>query len=227
MSTAAEPAPDRPLRRDAERNRRRILDAAAEVFADRGLGVTMDDVAAHAGVGVGTVYRRFANKDQLIDALFYERIDALARLGEEGLAHDDAWEGLVFFMEQAIAMQAADRGLKELLFGSGRGEERVAHARTRMAPVVFALVDRARDAGALRPDVEGPDVPVLQLMLGTAVDFSRDVEPELWRRYLTLLLDGLRVRGGDDTPLPLPALDEEQIERAMASWQVPRRGPVS
>lgn len=223
MSTAAEPSRDRPLRRDAERNRRRILDAATEVFATRGLGVTMDDIADHAGVGVGTVYRRFANKDQLIDALFYERIDAMAQLGEEGLAHADAWEGLVFFMEQALDQQASDRGLKELLFGAGRGEERVAHARLRMAPVVFALVDRARDAGALRPDVEGTDIPILQLMLGTVVDFSRDVEPELWRRYLALLLDGLRAGAEHHPPPPLRALDEEQTERAMGSWQVPTR----
>src|SRR5436189_117562 len=79
MST---PAPDatadrRPLRRDAERNRQRILQAAREVFAERGLGVTLDEIARHAGVGVGTVYRRFADKEALIDALFEDRIGVL------------------------------------------------------------------------------------------------------------------------------------------------------
>lgn len=226
MSAAAPPPPspsDRPLRRDAERNRRRILDAATEVFAERGLCATMDDVAHHAGVGVGTVYRRFANKEELIDALFEERIDALAGLAEEGLRHDDPWEGLVHFMEQALVRQADDRGLKELLFGTMHGQQRVAHARDRMAPVVIALVERAREAGALRADVEGTDVPVLQLMLGAVLDYSRDVDPGLWRRYLVLLLDGLRARRDGHTDLPCPALDEEETERAMSGWRAPRR----
>lgn len=222
MSGTAEPVPERPLRRDAERNRRRILDAAAEVFTTRGLGVTMDDIAHHAGVGVGTVYRRYANKEQLIDALFEERIDALARLAEEGLRHEDAWEGLVHFMEAALVHQAEDRGLKELLFGTRHGQDRVALARGRMAPVVIALVDRARETGALRADVQARDVPVIQLMLGTALDFSRDVEPELWRRYLTIVLDGLRARRDDATPLPRPALDESQLDAAMGGWKAPR-----
>src|SRR5215218_6134927 len=78
-STAAR---ERPLRRDAERNRRRILEAAAEVFAERGLAVTMDDIADHAGVGVGTVYRRFPNKDLLIDALLEDRLAELVAMAE-------------------------------------------------------------------------------------------------------------------------------------------------
>ena len=72
--------PERPLRKDAERNRQRILAAAAEVFTERGLEATLDDVARHAGVGVGTVYRRFPDKAALADALFEERIDALVEL---------------------------------------------------------------------------------------------------------------------------------------------------
>src|ERR1044072_6861855 len=71
---------DRPLRKDAERNRLRILDAAGELFAQRGLGVTLDDIARHAGVGVGTVYRRFADKELLIDALFEQRLESLCAL---------------------------------------------------------------------------------------------------------------------------------------------------
>lgn len=221
--TVAEPIPDRPLRVDAERNRRRILDAAREVFATRGLAVTMDDIARHAGVGVGTVYRRFANKEQLIDALFEERIDAMARLAEDGLRHEDPWEGLVQFMEHALQSQADDRGLKELMFGTAHGRDRVAHARDRMAPVVVALVDRARDAGALRADLEGRDIPVLQLMLGTVLDFSRDIAPDLWRRYVALVLDGMRARRDDPSPLPEPALDQPQLDAAMGSWKLPRR----
>lgn len=221
-SPTAEPGAERPLRRDAERNRRRILDAAAEVFAERGLSATMDDVAHHAGVGVGTVYRRFPDKDELIDALFVDGIDAMAALAREGLAIEDPWEGLVWFMEQALAAQADDRGLKELLFGAVRGHGAIRHARESMAPVVIALVERARGSG-LRDDVQGVDVAVIQLMLGGVLDFARDVEPDLWKRYLAIVLDGLRAQRDQATPLPVRELDEDELERAMALWRAPRR----
>ncbi|MDX6618207.1 MAG: hypothetical protein QOK36_593, partial [Gaiellales bacterium] len=120
MTTDASPttAAERPLRRDAARNRERILAAAGEVFATRGLEVTLDDIAHHAGVGVGTVYRRFPDKEGLIDALFEERIAAIAALAEEAAAHEDPWAGLVFFFERSLTEQAADRGLKQLLLAS-------------------------------------------------------------------------------------------------------------
>ena len=84
----------RPLRKDAERNRQRIIDAAREVFAERGLGVSLDDIARHAGVGVGTVYRRFPDKEQLIDALFDERLDAIAARAESATEIADPWLAL-------------------------------------------------------------------------------------------------------------------------------------
>ena len=88
-------APSRPLRKDAERNRQRILAAAAEVFAARGLDVTLDDIAAHAGVGVGTVYRRFTDKDELIDAVFERQLDPVAALASDSLGSPDACDGLI------------------------------------------------------------------------------------------------------------------------------------
>jgi AcrR family transcriptional regulator len=216
-------AGSRPLRKDAERNLRRILDAAKEVFATRGLSVTMDDVAHHAGVGVGTVYRRFANKDELIDALFVEQIEELASLAREGLRHEDPWTGFVFFMETALDRQTKDRALKQLLFESGHGQERVAHARERLAPVVTELVERARASGQMRADVDGPDTPIMQLMLATVIDLTRDVEPQLWRRFLAIVLEGLRARPGQ-TPLPLPPLDEAQLDVVMGAWRGVRPG---
>src|SRR3954454_13570462 len=98
--------PPRPLRKDAERNRLRILDAAGRVFADRGLGVTLDDIARAAGVGVGTVYRRFPDKSTLIDALFAQRMESMCDIAEEALEIPDAWEALVFYFRQASQLQA-------------------------------------------------------------------------------------------------------------------------
>src|SRR5215475_3278723 len=113
---AVDPIPnERPLRRDAERNRQRILDAARVVFAERGLRGSHDDIAREAGVGVGTVYRRFPDKEQLIDALFEDRMAEMARVTDEALAMSDRWDGFVHFMIRCQELQSADRGLKELM----------------------------------------------------------------------------------------------------------------
>jgi AcrR family transcriptional regulator len=215
--------PERPLRRDAERNRERILAAAADAFARDGLSVTMDEIARVAGVGVGTVYRRFPDKELLIDALFEQRIEELVGLAEAARDHPDPFTGLVQFFETFLAVQAADRGLKEVVLGTGRGQRRVVQARTRIAPVVDALLERARAAGDLRPDVAGSDLGLIQFMLGALIDYTHDVDPEAWRRLLAIVLDGLRARRDAPTPLPTPALDDAQLDRAMAAWRQSRR----
>src|SRR3954471_24303008 len=104
MSSASELS-DRPLRRDAERNRQRILAAAGELSTERGLRVTLDDIAHHAGVGVGTVYRRFPDKEVLIDALFEQRLERMRATAEQALADPDPWNGLVRFFERGCELQ--------------------------------------------------------------------------------------------------------------------------
>src|SRR5919201_3645640 len=129
----------RPLRRDAERNRRRILEAAAEAFAERGLGVTMDEIAARAEVGVGTVYRRFPDKELLIEALLEDHLAEIAERGEQALEEEDAWEALLGFIDYTLGLQAADRGLRELLLSTAHGRERIARVRERLEPLADAL----------------------------------------------------------------------------------------
>ena len=97
------------LRRDAERNRQLILNAARELFAERGLGVTLNDVAHYAGLGVGTVYRRFPDKGQLIDALFEQRLEEIVRMLNDCLADPDPWHALTDFLERVLDKQAKDR----------------------------------------------------------------------------------------------------------------------
>jgi AcrR family transcriptional regulator len=213
-------APDdvvRPLRADAERNRQRILEAAAEVFAERGLGATLDDIAHRAGVGVGTVYRRFPDKEQLIDALFEERIEEMVAVAEAGLAHPDPLAGLVHFFERGLELQSCDRGLKELMHNAGLGAKRTTHARSRMAPRVVALVARAQESGQLRADVAGPDVPLITLMLGAIMDVTHEVRPDIWRRLLTIVIDGLRAQPGVATPLPVPPLQIAEVQEVMGT----------
>jgi len=206
---------ERPLRRDAERNRQRILHAAAQVFTQRGLDATLDDVARQAGVGVGTVYRRFPDKETLVGELFQDRIDAMVTVAEQALGAPDPWQALVSFLEYAAASMAGDLGLRQLMMFATYGKDRVAYARERMRPVVSKLVERAQAAGALRRDFSATDVPLIAYMLASAGEYAGPVQPDLWRRYLALIIDGMRATTGDVTGLPVPALSAEDIERSM------------
>jgi AcrR family transcriptional regulator len=207
--------PERPLRRDAERNRQRILDAARIVFAQRGLCGSQDDIAREAGVGVGTVYRRFPDKEQLIDALFEEAMEEMVAIAEEAEEMRDPWDGLVHFMVRGQERQSADRGLKELCLGREHGAARVARARGRIAPIVERLLVRAQDAGAVRQDVAVTDIAVMQLAVGAITDATRDVAPDAWRRTLTVLLDGLRPARRSTRPFRADPLTLEQFDAAM------------
>src|SRR6188768_1459630 len=117
-------SPQRPLRSDAERNRQRILQAAEEVFAARGLDASMDDIARAAGVGVGTVYRRFPDRDALIDALFETKLHEIEAIALAALRITDPWEAFATFMRGVCAMHARDRGLKEAMLSDHRGADR-------------------------------------------------------------------------------------------------------
>jgi AcrR family transcriptional regulator len=206
---------DRPLRKDAARNLERILAAAREVFAERGLEVTLDDIAHHAGVGVGTVYRRFADKEQLIDALFDERLDSIAARAESATEIADPWLALETFLEGILGELANDRGLRELSFAGRHGRERGARARARIDPLVDVLVARAHASGQLRADVVATDVMFVQKMVCAVIDMTRDVSRDAWRRYLTIVLDGLRPARTGPTELTVAALDLHEVELCM------------
>src|SRR5215510_15636179 len=220
MSSAEAPTarpgdPPRPLRRDAERNRQRILRAASEVFTTRGVEATLDDVAHHAGVGVGTVYRRFPDKEALIEALFEERLGTMVGLAEQGLANPDPWAGLVFFLERAGGLLAGDRGLRQIVMFAGHGRDRVGEARARLLPVVTQLVTRAQADGSLRADLRPTDVPLIEFMLAMLAEYAQPVRPGVWRRYLVIILDGLRPSRATVTELPEPPLSPAEIGTAM------------
>jgi AcrR family transcriptional regulator len=203
----------RPLRADAERNRRRVLDAATELFAAKGLSVGLDEIARHAGVGVGTAYRRFPDKRKLIEELFEDRLDRMVELAEQGLEADDPWEGLTGFLERATEEQIANRGLKEIAFGSDQGTALAARARARIAPLTEKLVRRAQASGALRADVVASDVLLLQFIISSADELTTTHAPELWRRYLAMVLDGLRTP--DPHALPQPGLSLDEFDPAV------------
>jgi AcrR family transcriptional regulator len=204
----------RPLRADAERNRRRILTAAREVFARRGLDVGLDEIARYAGVGTGTVYRRFPEKSLLVEALFEDRLDQVLTAVEGAVAHPDPWEGLVCILESVTRMQIEDRGLKDVIFSEVGDTDTFRARRERILPLVEQTIDRAKAAGVLREDVGFSDIGALQIMLTTVADFTAATRPEVWQRYLRILLDGLRTDRTGPTPLPQRALTQAEFEVA-------------
>jgi len=205
---------DRPLRRDAELNRQRIIEAAREVYAERGLTATFDDIAHRAGVGIGTVYRRFPTKEALLEVVLEERLEEHARVAEKALRAPTAWAGLTRFLRDAAEMHAADRGLRDVALGAEIDLRQFARMRDRVVPVLEQLIERGQAEGTLRPDVTVEDLPLLMMMISEVANHSHTIRPDIYRRYLQLLLDGLRPSpDSGDLGRPLSADDVEALAR--------------
>lgn len=198
--------PDRPLRSDARRNRELLLASARELFAEQGVDVAMADIARHAGVSNGTLYNRFATRQDLIDAVFVDRLAALVALAGRALADDDPWHGFTEYLTGLCELLAGDRGFNEV---AARGLAVSATAQRLHAESVTAmnaLFDRAKQAGALRADVGSTDVAFVIWGISRTVEMSAGFAPDVWRRHLALLVDGFRAEGAH--PLPGPPLPE-------------------
>lgn len=222
-AASAPVAVPRPLRRDAELNRQRIMAAARQVFAERGMGATLDEIARQAGVGVGTVYRRFPDKEALVEALFEEGFGQVVARAEQALAAPDAWDGVVALFTDLAEIQAADRGLRDIMLSESYGRDRVARMRDRIKPLLEQVIERAQRQGTVRDDLRAADVPAMLMMISVTVEFGGDARPCLWRRYLTMLLDGIRVRREGPTEIAEPVLDDEDMQEAMRAWPRLRR----
>lgn len=210
--TVQDVAASRPLRKDAARNRELLIASARVVFARRGLEASLDEIAHQAGLGVGTAYRHFANKYELATALMQQTIDLMVDSAEQALTADDPWDGLVRFLEAALTAQTVDRGLREVLMGV-HDPEKMQQVHDRLIGPISELLLRAQRAGRIRADVDTTDLGFIIGMLCTVADMAAG-SPELWRRYLTILLDGLRPGG---TPFTTPPLTDPEFRQAMAT----------
>jgi AcrR family transcriptional regulator len=178
------------------------------------------EAAREAGVGVATLYRHFPTRDDLVDAVLEDAFEAVVTAGERGLAAEDAWQGFTAFVEETLVLHASNRGLKDVVETGQHGRERAASMRRRIQPLVAELVRRAQAQGTLRPDFAPQDVTLLFWGCDRAIELPAQVAPELWRRQLGFLLDGLRAEAA--TPLPHPPLSDEQLER-VGTAAAPRR----
>lgn len=196
--------PPRPLRADAARNRALLLAAAASEFAEHGLEASVADIARRAGVGKGTVFRHFPTKDDLIAAIVLDRLEVLGTLGEHLLSAEDPGAALLEFLTAA----AQQRQQQDLSFLQEARDSlpAVVEARTKMYQIIDDLVARAREHGALRDDVTGTDVILLMCAPNHVTGYVPDASPDLWRRYLAIIFDGLRPEGSHALPQPPPTL---------------------
>jgi AcrR family transcriptional regulator len=194
----------RPLRADAERNRRRILDAARIVFAREGAEACVDAVAREAGVGMGTLYRRFPTKERLLDEVIADRVEAALETVAHARAIDDPREALEAAMHGLTELFLHNRALLDAM-GDRLADTPQGRARRReLLDAVEPLVTRARDAGALREDVVAGDLTALVGLLARLPGWRLRDEPRLWERYLAIALDGLRPEGAHALPHPPP-----------------------
>jgi AcrR family transcriptional regulator len=199
---------------DAQRNRTRLVAAARALLARDGVGMSSREVAREAGVGVATLYRHFPTREDLVDALLEELFEQVVAAGERALAEEDAWAGFARFLEQVLALNAGNRGLKDVMETMQHGRERAASMRRRIRPLVAELIDRAQAQGTLRPDFTPNDLSLLVWGGDRVVELTADVAPGVWRRHLGLVLDGLRVAAA--TPLPHAPLTDAQLRKVGA-----------
>jgi AcrR family transcriptional regulator len=207
-------------RTDARRNRALLVAAARAVFAHHGVDASVDEIVARAGVGTGTLYRHFPNREALVDAMFEERTAELVEVVERALTCADPWQGLQQLLEQMIALQRSDRVLKELLMRYPPREGRFGEMRARIEQLSEQLLARARAAGVLRPDFTLADLTVLFWSIRPILDATADIAPEAWRRHLSFVLDGLRPRAA--TGSAVPPLTAPELAAAMQCLRTQR-----
>jgi AcrR family transcriptional regulator len=196
MTTLDTTPAERAQRSDARRNRQRVIRAARDCMARDGLDTGMEEIARAAGVGVGTVYRHFATKDDLVDALAEERFERLEQLAREALAQDDPWKSFERFMRASAQIQSEDRALSEVLVSRPETMSRAAE-RVGMLDLVGQLLGRAQKAGVVRKDADPVDIPMLMCALAGTFRTPHS-NPD---RYIGIALDGLRAGGATRTKL--------------------------
>jgi AcrR family transcriptional regulator len=179
----------RPMRADAKRNYERLVTAARTVFAQQGGGASMDAVAKEAGVGIGTLYRHFPRRIDIVEAVYREDVDELVSVAETAVADFEPWPALVAWLEAFVRYASGKRRfLSELHEAFEKNPDLRVDARERIEGALSIVLARAQDAGEVRTDVDGPD---LMQLLGSMC-MSATLTPDQSGRLLVMIEDGLR-----------------------------------
>ena len=198
-------------RRDAERNRQKLLDAGREVFAEDP-EAPLDEIARRAGVGIGTLYRHFPTRDALVEVIYAEHIDEVLAAAEEAADAESPWDGLVAFLEQVLELQARNLPLRGVFLRHGT-DAALAERRRRIQPALARLVARGREQGEVRDDFTLGDLSLALWSFAPIFEATSGVAPEVWRRHLRILLDGMRPVAA--TPQSVRPLAGKQLEAAI------------
>jgi len=192
------------------------MTTADRLFAQRGATVPLNEIAREAGIGVGTVYRRFPDLQSLVDALFTERFTVFLHLATRSAEHEDPAEALRHYLLEAARMRAEDRALEVILANASVDAGPVARTRDHLGRLVDGLAERAVTAGAVRKDFASADVYAFLYMIGAVADRTNHVAPDAWRRYAEFLMVGF---GLERSPRErTSALTDEQL---LDSWPKP------
>jgi AcrR family transcriptional regulator len=204
--------PRRRLRADAARNRDAIVAVARDVFAEQGLEAPLEAIAARAGVGIATLYRRFPTREKLVAAALTDKVAEYAEAAEQALAVADPWSGFAGFVQRICELQAGDRGLSDLLSMTLSADGQIEQLRRMANDRVITLIERAKGDGTLREDFAGEDLVLLLIATAAVMHVTRSDAPGAWRRFVALALDAFRRQ--DSPGLPDPPTTA-QMTRAM------------
>jgi AcrR family transcriptional regulator len=203
----------RPVRRDVQRNRDALLQAARTAYATCGVDAPLDGIARLAGVGIATLYRHFPRRAELIDAVLAGAVQEHLDIAARALEFADPWEGLVHYLEETTRLEAANRGINDLMCMRIPGADTCEKAKDDLCAALTRIIERAQASGQLRKDVTLQDFSFISWGNSRILDALSGDDGEVWRRYLALLLDGFRAEGAHE--LPCPPLGPEQVSKAM------------
>lgn len=202
-----------PRRRDAIERRDRLIAAARREFAVRGVNASLEAIARDASVAIGTLYRHFPSRMDLLMAAFEPRLQEFVDGAEVALKLPDPWDRLVSYLENLFRVQAGDRGFNDFLSRRFPGSADTERIHDQMCQQIESVLTRAQDSGQARDDIALADVVNLIWSIGRMMDATSTTAPNEWRRHLYLMLDAYRAERAH--PLPEPPMTDGQLYDAM------------
>jgi AcrR family transcriptional regulator len=203
----------KPLRRDAQERYDRLVTAARIEFAARGMDASLEKIARDADVAIGTLYRHFPTRMDLLLAAFQPRLREFLQDARKALEVDDPWEGFVGYLENLFRLQAGDRGFNDFLSRRFPGNAETESMHDQVCQQIGDVLTRAQDAGRVRPDITLADIVNLIWSSGPMMDATSETAPNAWRRQLHIMLDAYRAERAH--PISEPPMTEEQLYDAM------------
>jgi AcrR family transcriptional regulator len=203
----------RPLRRDARESRDKLIAAARAEFAANGVDASLEKIARDAGVAIGTLYRHFPTRLDLLMAALRPRLQEFVEGADKAVEMDDPWDAFVAYLDNLLAVQAGDRGFNDFLSRRFPGNSETEHIHDVLCQQIDDVLVRAQKAGRARPDITRADIINLIWSNGRIIDATSVKAPTAWRRQLHLMLDAYRAERAH--PVPEPPMTDEQLYDAM------------